>query len=53
VNKKVNTLILSGEMGLTVGELVSKIGEPESVISMLFDGAGTVLIAIYPSKGEV
>lgn len=51
VNKKVNTLILSGEMGLTVGELVSKIGEPESVISMLFDGAGTVLIAIYPSKG--
>lgn len=51
IDKKVNTLVLSGETGLTIGDMVNEIGNPENIVSISFDGGGPILIAIYPQKG--
>lgn len=48
---KVIELQLTENLNIVFGDIVQRIGEPESVISTPFIGGGNSFVALYPDKG--
>jgi hypothetical protein len=51
LDNKVATLILTGDMGVTFGQLIEKTGDPEGVIILSSPDGGSFVIAVNHSNG--
>ena len=51
INDKVVALSLHRNVGITFGEMVERTGEPVTIISLPFNGANPVVMAIIPLQG--